>query len=132
VDNLSKKFWKDVERGIRESKNLIPEGLYKATIAKHSRKQNKNKYLNLHSKAALERCNIKHPYIAQAIKSTNLNYQSAKASYKADEWRYRKQKCLDRLRCNMSRDRFAELLVAVSQLEGEDLAEWVVKCETSH
>ena len=105
---------------------MIPERLYKAADLDLSLEHKSNKSLNKrHSKAAFD----SKLYIARASKSLNANYQNAVASIKNDEWRYRKQKCLDRLRDSMSRDRFAKLWAAVSALEGEELAEWVVRTE---
>ena len=118
-------FWAIVESAVRDSQNVIPERLYKAADLDLSLEHKSNKSLKRHSKAAIE----SKLYIARAAKSLNANYQNAVASIKSDEWRYRKQKCLDRLRDNMSRDRFATLWAAVSALEGEELAEWVVQTE---
>ena len=118
-------FWAIVESAVRDSQNVIPERLYKAADLDLSLEHKSNKSLKRHSKAAIE----SKLYIARAAKSLNANYQNAVASIKSDEWRYRKQKCLDRLRDSMSRDRFATLWAAVSALEGEELAEWVVRTE---
>ena len=120
-----KNFWDIVESSVRDSQNVIPERLSKAVDQGFSRQHKSNKSLKRHSKAAIE----SRLYIARAAKSLNANYQNAVASIKSDEWRYRKQKCLDRLRDSMSRDRFATLWAAVSALEGEELAEWVVRTE---
>ena len=120
-----KNFWDIVESAVRDSQNVIPERLSKAADEGFSRQHKSNKSLKRHSKAAFD----SKLYIARAGKSLNANYQHAVASIKSDEWRYRKQKCLDRLRASMSRDRFAKLWAAVSALEGEELAEWVVRTE---
>ena len=120
-----KNFWAIVESSVRDSQNVIPERLYKAADLDLSLEHKSNKSLKRHSKAAFD----SKLYIARAAKSLNANYQHAVASIKSDEWRYRKQKCLDRYRASMSRDRFAKLWAAVSALEGEELAEWVVRTE---